>query len=109
MEKLQRIIPVIISFIVGGGLAVLVTINATRIQANAAAESAEISTIVQRIDAYDKIIKDLNARSTSYMEMYSICLTEKEALRGEVVELREKVKVLESKIRKLEKNVADAY
>lgn len=106
MKYLQPIITSLISFILGGGLVILITVNATHRQANTTAESAEIATLVQRIDAYDKIIHNLNQNLSFYVEKSFSYMTENEDLKQEVVVLRSEVQRLKLQVSKLEKNIA---
>lgn len=106
MNWKHHLFTALVSCLLGGGIATLVTVNSTRVSANANAKSAEITEIVQRVDAYEKIISNLNENLTFYADKAFKYMQENEKLKQEVVVLRSELEKVTRKVSQLEKNLA---
>ncbi|MDL2308514.1 hypothetical protein LJC53_02890 [Bacteroidales bacterium OttesenSCG-928-C03] len=106
MKWWHNILASFVSLLIGGGLVMFVTLDSTRSKADSDAKAAEITTIVQRIDAYEKIMSSLNSNLTYYMESFYACVAEKDELKAEIVELRAEMQLLKKEVKSIKNEIA---
>ncbi len=93
-------IAVVMSFITW-----LFTFKYSRRKEAATAGAAEIETIVKKVDAYDKIIRDLNGRVVNYVIETNQLRQENEGLQQKIYDLSSKYDSLKNSYDRLEKQL----